>query len=147
MNDLNPHADWFADVRAVLDVAEAHPELPKPHVRTDAVEFFLIRTIGPPGPAAPRTLARAETILAAELGVKFTSTAGGAFDENYYILEAELPHGTPLLLKAWAMSVAEKRAIQVVTDAVEWVRLPVPPDEPAAPESSDEDQDAQAAVA
>lgn len=130
----DPRAGWFADVRAVLDVAQAHPELPRPGTREDAVEFFLLGTVGGGG-QAPRILASAEAVLSAALGVTFAGRAGdqdNAGERCYYLLEATLPGGTTLRVKAWNTAVAEKRVTgQRVVEDVEWVRLPVPPGEPA----------------
>jgi hypothetical protein len=111
---------WFADVRTVLDAAQANPSsLPRPHVNQAAAQFRLTTTISP---AAPRILLAAESVLSAALGVTFTPRYEGRF----CILSAVLPGGLRTEIWAWADAVAERRVTGTeVTDVIEWVRKPV----------------------
>lgn len=131
---------WLADVRRVLNVIEAHPELPDSYITSKSIDFHVY---GSYGPSVPRGFAAVEQALAADLGVTFAAsteplTAGG--EAHYYVLTATLPGGTEVKVKAWATAVAEERVTgQVVTPVTEWVRLPVEPEEAAEPDEGDDE--------
>ncbi len=115
----HPRAGWFADVHNVLAAAQANPALPLPAISAWRATFYLTDS-------SPRGLAAAEAALADALGVTF---AGYAEDEppQYYVLEADLPGGLKVRIKAWRDDVADRKVTgQTVTEVVEWVRKPVP---------------------
>jgi hypothetical protein len=116
-------AGWIAGARAVLDAAEAHPPLPLPNIISSRATFYLTGH----GFRAPRAFADAEAALSAALGVRFTLSA--AQEDPWYTLEAVLPGGLAVLLRAPAADVAEKRVTgTAVTEVTEWVRLPAAPE-------------------
>jgi len=121
----DPRAGWLAAVRAVLDAVEDRPALPLPVITPDRASFYL----GAYGPAARRELAAAESALSDALGVTFTPAASQ--QAPWYTLEAALPGGLTVLLRAAAIDVAEQRVTgTAVTEVTEWVRLPAEPEEP-----------------
>ena len=137
-------AGWLADVRRVLNVIEAYPELPDAYITAKSIDVYLYGF----GPGLRREFAAAEQALADGLGVTFTPSTEPLItgsDTLYYVLTATLPGGTPVKVKAIATDVAEQRVTgQIVTPVTEWVRLPAEPEAPAEPDdSSDEDGDVQ----
>jgi len=121
--EQDPRAGWLAAVRAVLDAVGDRPALPLPVITPDRASFYLNAY----GPAARRALAAAESALSGALGVTFTPAASQ--QDPWYTLEAALPGGLTVLLRAAAADVAEQRVTgTAVTVVTEWVRLE--PEEP-----------------
>jgi|SRR5579859_1061657 len=119
-------ATWFAGVRRILDIAEPHPLLGRPSVAGGWIAF----TIPGTGAEARRCMAAAETLLAAALHASFT----GRPDESgyYYVLEAPLPGGLKVQVRAWREAVAEEHVTCTCGGGTEWVRLPADEPVPAA---------------
>jgi len=125
-NALPGHDGWHADVALVLGAHRANPDLPRPATGHDYVDFLLTATIGHNKARAPRILAETERILSGALDVTFT--AGEHLEDGrWLVLEALLPGGTKVRIRAWAPAVAEKRVTGTRTvEETAWVRLPVP---------------------
>lgn len=111
-------AAWLAVVRQVLDIVEADPSLPLPFVGADRVFWSLYGER-----ATPRKLAALECALPCEFTGGMSDAAKGMFE-----LRGEIG-GIPVLIDAWAESVAERKVTGVTTvEQVEWVRLPADPE-------------------
>ena len=128
--EQDPRAGWLAAVRQVLGAVEAHPALPLPYITSRRIDFYLPV---PRAQNAPRVLAGAEDALSAALGVTFTPRPEP--EDSWYVLEATMPGGLEVTLRAPADAVAGRRVTgTTVTDVTEWVRLPAEPDEGGAAE-------------
>lgn len=94
MNDLNiqGHADWFRDVRRILEVVEVTPGLPLPRISGTRATFHYNGITH--ARDAAESVAMAETILSYALNVTFARREAMAGDDTLrYILEAFTPSG------------------------------------------------------
>jgi hypothetical protein len=115
-------AALIAVVRQVLDIVEADPSLPLPFINFNRIGWTLYGER-----ATPQKLAALENALPCE----FTSGMSGEA-RQFFELRGEIG-GVPVVVEAWAESVAEKRVTgTTTTDVVEWVRLPASPEGGAA---------------
>lgn len=94
------HADWFRDMRRILDITEVTPGLPLPRIAPDrAVYFFTGITRAAD---AAQALRDAETVLADTLDVTFTPRRTRYGSAEHHILSAILPSGLLIDLVALA---------------------------------------------
>lgn len=115
----------IAALRAVLTLAEDHPEIPLPEISTYSrsnISWYL------PSRDAAWQMGRLEQVLDCEL----TASASRIGDRDRYELKGTLG-GLTVMISAPAELVAERRVTGTRTvEDVDWVRLP------ADPESGDE---------
>lgn len=116
-------AQVLAAWRRVLDIVEAHPDLPLPYLRPTGIYWYVTAESRP-----AQALAAIEAVLPCEM----TGTASG----DKYLLSGELD-GLPVVIEAFASDVAEQRVTGTeVIETREWVRKPVEPQDAAEGDQS-----------
>jgi hypothetical protein len=99
------HADWFRDVRRILEVTEVTPGLPIPSIGSQQASFRF--TAITHAADAAEAVAMAETILGYALNVTFARREAMAGDDTVrYILEAFMPSGLAVDIVARAEHMA-----------------------------------------
>lgn len=104
------HADWFRDVRRVLDVTEVTPGLPLPFVSSDRATFYFTNIVHA-GDAA-EAVAAARTILSYALRVTFIIRMAVAGDDTgRMVFEALMPSGLAVDIVAKAEHMAGRDSV------------------------------------
>jgi len=135
MSTPEDRAAYIADMRRLMDILEANPDLPLPGSGSGH-PFILSMPFG----AVPAHLAAWE----AALGIPLTAHIRGGLGEpdsddgTYYDLEGQV-EGLKIVIRAWRDEAVERRVTGTRTvETVEWVRLP------AEPEAADDDDSPEA---